>query len=284
LRHTSSRRPTWDWGCCAGRWGTADEAFGQLPAFRDALDTEGWWYVAEVPCTTPVFVAPSTTRQVQLTSGALPRPVTVQPAAQPARDVAATLRPERWTTVTVAEGAQGPRTHRFAALRVRESREGMAGRDCWLVSRPNLDGSEPKFYLSTAPEHTPLAELARVGATRWTVETEFQTTKGLVGLDEYEVRSWPGWQHHMALCLLANAFLLSLQRGWAGVGGKGACGRNHSSRVVHSLKSSPLHHSTAGAAPPDPATGRTDPTRDLVPSPQRPRHRLPRQTPATTAT
>src|ERR671930_60656 len=60
----------------------------------------------------------------------------------------------------------------------------------------------------------PLATLARVGATRWTVETEFQTGKGQVGLDEYEVRSWPGWHHHVTLCLLANAFLLSLQQDW----------------------------------------------------------------------
>jgi len=288
-----------------GRWVTADEAFGQLPTFRAALDTEGWRYVAEVPCTTPVFIAPSTTHQVQFTPDAPSRPLRplrpdmVQPAAQPVRDVATTLPPERWTTLMVAEGAQGPRTHRFATLRVRESRQGMAGRECWLVLRHNLDGTEPKFYLSNAPEHTPLAELARVGATRWTVETEFQTTKGLVGLDEYEVRSWPGWHHHVTLCLLANAFLLSLQRDWTGVGGKGASGRHQTNRVVPSVPFVRSHHGTGGTAPRDPITGRTDPARDLAspslhlhrpaplagrnPAPQCPRHRLPRQTSATTA-
>jgi len=282
-----------------GRWVTADEAFGQLPTVRDALDTEGWRYVAEVPCTTPVFIAPSTTHQVQFTPGASPRPVTVQPAAQPVRDVAATLPPERWTTLTVAEGAQGPRIHRFATLRVRECRAEVPGRECWLVLRHNLDGTEPKFYLSNAPGDTPLLELARVGATRWTVETEFQTTKGLVGLDEYEVRSWPGWHHHVTLCLLANAFLLSLQRNWTGVGEKGASGRRRPSRVVPSLQFLRFPRGTADTTPRDPTAGRTDPARDLAPpslhlhrpaplagrnpAPQCPRHRLPRQTPATTA-
>ena len=35
-----------------------------------------------------------------------------------------------------------------------------------------------------------------------------------MGLDEYETRSWAGWHHHVTLCLLAGAFLLSLQQAW----------------------------------------------------------------------
>ena len=53
-----------------------------------------------------------------------------------------------------------------------------------------------------------------MGGSRWRIETEFQTEKGDVGLDEYETRSWAGWHHHIAMCLLAGAFLLSLQQDW----------------------------------------------------------------------
>ena len=35
-----------------------------------------------------------------------------------------------------------------------------------------------------------------------------------MGMDEYETRTWAGWHHHIALCLLAGAFLLSLQQAW----------------------------------------------------------------------
>ena len=35
-----------------------------------------------------------------------------------------------------------------------------------------------------------------------------------MGLDEYEARSWAGWHHHIAMCLLDGAFLLSLQQDW----------------------------------------------------------------------
>ena len=51
---------------------------------------------------------------------------------------------------------------------------------------------------------------------RWRIETEFETEKGDVGLDEYETRSWAGWHHHIAMCLLGGAFLLGLQQDWGG--------------------------------------------------------------------
>ena len=52
------------------------------------------------------------------------------------------------------------------------------------------------------------------GRLRWRIETEFETEKSDVGLDEYETRTWAGWHHHVALCLLGGAFLLSLQQAW----------------------------------------------------------------------
>ena len=67
-----------------------------------------------------------------------------------------------------------------------------------------LDGSEPRYYLSNAPEDTPLETLAYVGGSRWRIETEFET------------RTWSGWHHHIAMCLLGGAFLLSLQQAWGG--------------------------------------------------------------------
>ena len=49
---------------------------------------------------------------------------------------------------------------------------------------------------------------------RWRIETEFETEKGDMGLDEYGTRSWAGWHHHIAMCLLGGAFLLNLQQEW----------------------------------------------------------------------
>ena len=84
----------------------------------------------------------------------------------------------------------------------------------WAVYRRNLDGSEPRYYLSNAPEDTPLETLSYVGGSRWRIETELEPEKSDVGLDEYETRTWAGWHHHIAMCLLGGAFLLSLQQAW----------------------------------------------------------------------
>ena len=63
----------------------------------------------------------------------------------------------------MAEGTQGPRTYRFNAQRVRVTRNRKPGEEAWAVYRQNLDGSELRYYLSNAPEDTPLETLAYVG-------------------------------------------------------------------------------------------------------------------------
>ena len=90
----------------------------------------------------------------------------------------------------------------FSAQRVRVTRKGKPGERAWAVYRRNLDGSEPRYYLSNAPEDIMLETLAYVGGSRWRIESEFETEKGDVGLDEYETLSWAGWHHHIAMCLL----------------------------------------------------------------------------------
>ena len=123
---------------------------------------------------------------------------------------------DAWREITVAEGSQGPRSYHFSAQRVRPTSKRKPGEIHWAICRRNLDGSEPRYYLSNAPGDTPLETLACVGGSRWRIETEFETEKSDMGLDEYETRTWPGWHHHVALCLLAGAFLLSLQQDWGG--------------------------------------------------------------------
>jgi hypothetical protein len=40
------------------------------------------------------------------------------------------------------------------------------------------------------------------------IEASFQRGKGEVGMDAYQVRTWQGWHHHMALSLMAVWFLI----------------------------------------------------------------------------
>jgi hypothetical protein len=53
-----------------------------------------------------------------------------------------------------------------------------------------------------------LAELARVIKAGACIEASFKRGKGEVGMDAYQVRTWQGWHHHMALSLMAVWFLI----------------------------------------------------------------------------
>ena len=253
-------------GHLQGHWVAGDDAYGMVPTLREALAAEGWRYVLDVPRTTPVFTQPAQT-VVPPWSGRGPVPTTPRlapdaPAPQTVQTVAARLAPTAWQELTVAEGAQGPRTYQFAALRVWESREGLPGRACWLLLRRNLDGSEARYYLSNAPEDTPLLTLAQVAAARWTIETEFETAKGETGLDEYEVRRWAGWHHHLTLALLAAAFLLTLQQDW---GGKDAPDHTPASQSGAARAPAAAHLDSGGSAPVARHDPRAQRTRQTVP-------------------
>src|SRR5262249_1672159 len=53
-----------------------------------------------------------------------------------------------------------------------------------------------------------LAELARVIKAGACIEASFKRGKSEVGMDAYPVRTWEGWQHTMALSLMAVWFLI----------------------------------------------------------------------------
>ncbi len=196
-------------------WVTGDDAYGESPSFRNALDAEGFLFVLEVPKSTPVWPVEVIWETAQYCgTGRPPEPQPADGQRHTVEQHAQALPPSAWRELTVAEGAQGPMRYLFACERVRESHDKEPGKEYWLVHRRNLDGGEPRYYFSNAPVTTPLETLARVASMRWPIETEFEDAKGFTGLDEYEVRSWAGWHHHITLCLLANAFLLTLQEDW----------------------------------------------------------------------
>ena len=46
---------------------------------------------------------------------------------------------------------------------------------------------------------------------RWTIEIIFEQAKQLLGLNEYETRTWFGWHHHITHVILAFGFLARTQ-------------------------------------------------------------------------
>lgn len=204
-------------GQLTARWIAGDDEYGKSPDFRAGVAALGLQYVLDVPGNMRVWpVEPTWVTPPYKGVGKHPAPQPVAEERQEVRERAAALPPRSWHEITVAEGAQGARTYRFAAERICETCRGQPGEEGWLLYRTNRDGSEPRYHLSNASAQTPLTTLAQVATSRWPIETELQAGKSQVGLDEYEVRTFAGWHHHITMSLLASAFLLTLQQEWGG--------------------------------------------------------------------
>ena len=177
-------------GHLRAKWVAGDDAFGMPPSFRDGLAAQGMHYVLDVPGGTIVWpLEPSWTSVDYQGFGRPRKPKLVGGQRRTMEQRSDELPEEAWREITVAEGSQGPRSYRFSAQRVRPTSRRKPGEIHWAVYRRNLDGSEPRYYLSNTPEDdTPLETLAYVGGSRWRIETEFETEKSDVGLDEYETR------------------------------------------------------------------------------------------------
>ena len=63
---------------------------------------------------------------------------------------------------------------------------------------------------SNAPVDTTVETRVRMSGMRWPIETCFEDSKQLLGMGDYEVRSWTGWHHHMTLVILAHFFVVRM--------------------------------------------------------------------------
>ncbi len=203
-----------DAGTLRFRWFVCDEAFGRDTKFLDDIATMVS-YFAEVPCDTRVWLERPAT-YVPEWSGKGRKPTREQlqeeePASQTVENIASNLPPEAWSTHVIKEGTKGPIVADFACLRIVASRDGLPGPGVWLVLRNNIKSGELKYYLSNAPVDTSLGTFVWLSGMRWPIETCFKQGKQELGMGDYQVRSWTGWNHHMTLCILARSFLVRIQ-------------------------------------------------------------------------
>ncbi len=127
-----------------------------------------------------------------------------------------------WQRLSAGIGSKGERLFDWAWVSTSELMAGGSavglgpvieeGFERWVLARRSLDDPADIAYFTVfAPQTTPLESVVQVAGARWAIEVGFKTAKGEVGLDHYEVRSWPGWYRHITLALLAHAFLVATQ-------------------------------------------------------------------------
>jgi SRSO17 transposase len=168
----------------SARWVAGDEVYGDNPHLRATLEGRQIGYVLAV----------SSTHQVTTRAGRIP-----------AKALVTRVPKQAWQRLSAGAGAKGERFYDWAVIDI----AGPADRPgrWWLLVRRNRRSGELAFYRCFSPRSVPLSELVRVAGRRWTVEETFQAGKGLVGLDEHQVRRWTSWHRWVTLAMLAHAFL-----------------------------------------------------------------------------
>ena len=168
-------------------WVTGDEVYGADPGLRADLEHRGIGYVLAVGCDRRVHVSDGRTL------------IRVD-------DLADRIPTREWQQHSCGPGAKGPRDYLWAWVTTATS----PGEHRWLLIRRNRTTGELAFYLCWSPHTVPLHTLVTVAGSRWSIEELFQTGKGQVGLDHYQVRGWTGWHRFITLAMLALAVLTIL--------------------------------------------------------------------------
>ena len=196
----------------------ADAGYGIDTAFRIAVTALGLTYVVGIQSSTSLWPPGSEPLPPKAWSGRGRPPSLVRrnPQHKPvsAKELAQALPESAWHSVTWREGTHAPLASRFAAVRVRP-----AHRDYWrsaprpeewfLVEWPQGESEPTKYWLSTLPRDTTLADLVDQAKLRWRIERDYQELKQEIGLGHYEGRGWRGFHHHATLAIAAYGFLVS---------------------------------------------------------------------------
>lgn len=168
-----------------GKWITGDEVYGNNSSLRNWIELEKHPYVMTVSCDTLVDTGFEYSR---------------------ADNLGKNLSDNDWKRLSAGEGSKGHRWFDWAIIQIYNMQAPEGNR--YVLFRRNIeDLSDIAYYLVFSPQKTSLEEIVHVAGSRWTIESCFETAKSEVGLDQYEVRTWQGWYHHITLALFAQAFL-----------------------------------------------------------------------------
>jgi SRSO17 transposase len=191
----------------------ADCLYGNSPEFIDAAEQcGGKIYFVSIPSDTRCWLQrPVTqpkryrykgeTRAKRVVRHPEKAPLAVEVLAKSIHDCC-------WYRRQVSEGTKGPIEYEFTKRQVILSKDNLPYKTVWLVMKRTI-GEKPtySYYISNAPVSTRLRLFVWLSGMRWAIEQCFEETKMELGMDQYEIRKYPGWHHHMLTCMLAHFFL-----------------------------------------------------------------------------
>ena len=192
-------------------WVGADAGYGKSPHTFYRLAALGETFFMDVPADFSVYLeAFAPTAPAAGKPGRPSQQYRTQASKQAVRKLKGLTDAKAWTIVEPRKTTRG-RLKLRAWRRVVYIWEATYAQPLCLtlLVSENLDGTERKYTLTNAPAATPLCRMVFQQRQRYWVERVFEDAKGTCGMADYQVQKWAGWQHHMALVMLAMYFMLS---------------------------------------------------------------------------
>lgn len=194
------------------QWIGGDEIYGNNAELTAALEDAGETFLMDVAANLQVWSEKPQLQAPPPPSGRRGRPRAARPQGTARGCSVAQLVGEHFEKesrrLTLRQTTKEPLTYRLWVREVWLWSGGAAvPRRRLLVVRREADGSH-KYSLSNAPVETSWERLGYMQAQRFWIERAFQDAKSELGMAQYEVRTWRGWHHHMALVCLAMLFVL----------------------------------------------------------------------------
>ncbi len=130
-----------------------------------------------------------------------------------AQAVGIALGAKAFRRITWRDGTRRKMHSRFCFRRVKIAQDDGVETDdresLWLMTEwPEGEQRPTKFALTSLPRRMSKKQIVRIVKERWRTERAYEDLKGELGLNHFEGRSFPGWNHHVSVVLCCYAFIV----------------------------------------------------------------------------
>lgn len=198
------------------RWVGLDGGYGKEGWLLRELDGDGETWVADVHSDQAVYLEDPkpVVPERRSAKGKAPSRLVAQTRSVRVDKWAAAQPESDWRKVIIRESTKGTLAVEVLHHRVWLWDKEEQAAHCWhlIVRREIASPREIKYSLSNADEATTTERLAYQQAQRFWVEQSLRNAKSECGMGDYQLQSWRGWHHHMAMVMLAMLFMFEARR------------------------------------------------------------------------
>ncbi|MEV0732904.1 IS701 family transposase [Polymorphospora sp. NPDC050346] len=182
-------------------WVTMADGYGQHPRVRNWCAQRSLPYVVAVSAALPLT-------QISVAPGNVPVTRVDQLLTR--------IADSAWQPRTRVRGGEDDRSYDWALirfdgnLRVGDEIPADGFTHTLLVRRSVGDPGEVTYFLAHARHRASAPVLRRIAETPQRIKEGDGRGKGLIGIDQHQVRTWTAWHHTVTACMFAHAFRAAL--------------------------------------------------------------------------